>query len=295
MTENRAMIRLIAILAFLFGVPLVQAQRRISEETINSVVLLQIGQGQGSGFYLRRDTNIFLATARHVVGKLLNNQLALLSDSMLATSYWGTNSANTNVIKIDLKTLVSGKNARFFIDRDIAILRIAWADGSGKSMPTPGVVPLVPRINFQFFADTDVNWKRFDEVFVGNDVYMMGYPGSIGDDQRKQIEYARPLVRKGCLAGRNAMNRTLIIDAAAFGGNSGGPVVEYDQVAFQARWPLIGIVTELVPFMDQVEINNFSGAITKRLSHSGYAVVEPIDYVLQLISEWQKDQSQPKP
>ena len=46
--------------------------------------------------------------------------------------------------------------------------------------------------------------KRFEDVFVSNEVVVFGYPNSIGLRHKPQIDYTRPLLRKGIVAGTNA-------------------------------------------------------------------------------------------
>jgi hypothetical protein len=37
--------------------------------------------------------------------------------------------------------------------------------------------------------------KKFDEILLGNDVYVFGYPSSIGLRKQPQIDYQKPLIR----------------------------------------------------------------------------------------------------
>jgi hypothetical protein len=202
------------------------------------------------------------------------------------------NNQFTNVLSLNMAAINASQNIRTFTNRDLSIVRVAAIRGasldfaSGVSMTLPP--PDAPS-SLQGFGGTNY-WKPFDQVFIGNEVYVFGYPNSLGDDDRSQLDYTRPLLRRGCLAGRNIANRTLIIDAAMFGGNSGGPVLEYDRQFTRTDWPIIGVVTQFVPFIDQREVNGYSHEVSKRYSNSGYAVVEPIDFVFELIADWEKHQ-----
>jgi RNA polymerase sigma factor (sigma-70 family) len=106
---------------------------------------------------------------------------------------------------------------------------------------------------------------------------VMAYPISIGIDPN-QIEYDLPLLRKGIVAGKNPKNRTIIIDCAAYQGNSGGPVFVRENDKFR----IIGIVTEFVPFRELWE-NRMFHYYNMQMSNSGYAVVVPIDSILNTL------------
>jgi hypothetical protein len=101
--------------------------------------------------------------------------------------------------------------------------------------------------------------KRFDDVLVSNRVLIFGYPSSIGlrhggpPGQRAtmdtikdlaQLDYARPLLRSGIVAGKNQARRTLVIDCPSYWGNSGGPVLEIEQAdALTWNFRVMGVVT----------------------------------------------------
>jgi hypothetical protein len=96
-----------------------------------------------------------------------------------------------------------------------------------------------------------------------------------------QLDYARPLLRSGIVAGKNQARRTLIIDCPSYWGNSGGPVLEIEQAdALTWNFRVMGVVTALVP----VAIPPRSSNIAK----SGYTIVAPMDSVLSIISQMDK-------
>ena len=118
--------------------------------------------------------------------------------------------------------------------------------------------------------------KRFDQVLTGNEVMVFGYPTSLGLQQLPQIDVHRPLLRKGIVAGTNPQKRSIVLDCPSYPGNSGGPVVELDKEGFQTHFNVIGVVSQYVPFAD-------SGRSFMMLSNSGYSIVTPMDFVLDLV------------
>jgi len=123
--------------------------------------------------------------------------------------------------------------------------------------------------------------KTFDEVSIGNDVFIFGYPSSIGIEDYPQIDATRPLLRKGIVAGKNPKKKTIIIDAPVQQGNSGGPVIEVEADGLtKSQYRIIGMISEYIPAKGKRL--PFLG---RQVENSGYSVVIPMDTVLDLMSE----------
>jgi hypothetical protein len=125
--------------------------------------------------------------------------------------------------------------------------------------------------------------QGYDDVLPGNDVYVYGYPVSIGMESMPQFDSHQPLLRKGVVAGKYESRHTIIIDCPVYGGNSGGPVVQaWPYGVGGTKFKVMGIVTEFVPF-DESRVNPVpAGALA---TNSGYAVVEPADRILELLND----------
>lgn len=92
-----------------------------------------------------------------------------------------------------------------------------------------------------------------------------------------QIDPGRPLLRKGIVAGQNLDKRSIILDCPAYFGNSGGPVIEIDEVSIAERqYKMIGVVDQYVPYAE-------GGKTFAIMANSGYSVVTPMDFVLELV------------
>jgi len=125
--------------------------------------------------------------------------------------------------------------------------------------------------------------KTYKEVLEANEVFLFGYPVSIGIRNMAQIDYSRPLLRKGIVAGKNDSLMTIIIDCISNKGNSGGPVVEVERVsATKISFKVIGLVSESVP-LAETWVNKTYGYGYYTFSNSGYTVLVPIDKILELI------------
>ena len=111
-----------------------------------------------------------------------------------------------------------------------------------------------------------------------------GGAGTLGIKDIPQIDPLRPLLRFGIIAGTNPSNKTIILDCPAYPGNSGGPVVEVEQVnisTYDLR--IIGVVSQFVPFAETwVNVTHKYQNLT--ISNSGYAIAVSMDPVLELIN-----------
>ena len=126
--------------------------------------------------------------------------------------------------------------------------------------------------------------KKFENVLTANTIYVFGYPTSLGIKELPQIDPLRPLLRLGIVAGTNPAHKTIILDCPSYPGNSGGPVLEVDQVDLvNRRFHVIGVVSQFVPFAETwVNVTHKYQNLT--ISNSGYTVAVSMDPVLELIS-----------
>jgi hypothetical protein len=90
----------------------------------------------------------------------------------------------------------------------------------------------------------------------------------------------RPLLRKGIVAGLNPAKKSIVVDCPSYPGNSGGPVLQIERQLTTSKFEIIGVVIEYVPFVEAVEVARTPGAA---LANSGYSIVAPMDFVLELI------------
>jgi len=204
---------------------------------------------------------------------------------------YGSNPKDTTklLLDVDLVTLFSTGHVVADSVQDVTVVRIGthfeeqgksairWDPGVvGKSMMTSPLIGVPPE-----------NIKRFDDVLVSNNVLIFGYPTSIGLKILPQLDYARPLLRAGIVAGKNETNRTLVIDCPAYQGNSGGPVLEIEEDFPNRYFRVIGLVSQFVPFAERWK-NETHGYTNLTLSNSGYTIVVPMDAVLSIVARMEK-------
>jgi hypothetical protein len=120
-----------------------------------------------------------------------------------------------------------------------------------------------------------------ENVWVGNQCFVLGYPTSIGLPEIPQIEMMRPLVRRGAVAGTNRTLRTIILDAQVFPGNSGGPVFQLSRTFGGAHIRMIGIVSQFIPLRRGLLLGVSS------VANSGYSVAVSMNPLIALVNDFE--------
>ena len=88
-------------------------------------------------------------------------------------------------------------------------------------------------------------------------------------------------MRSGIIAGLTE-NGEIVIDCPVYYGNSGGLVINPGPgFAFAA----IGVASRMVPYVEKTYSPRFEGPVAIRHENSGYAIVEPMDRVFEVIEE----------
>jgi Trypsin-like peptidase domain len=262
------------------------ASQEISNININLPILIVCSDNSsGTGFYIHTGNEEFLVTARHV---LFDNASTIRCDTATLISY--SNDNNRQIVKLDLKKLEEAGHIKTHKTHDVAVLHLGSLK-SDKNNPGRGTPIYFKGVDDETKSGSIIvvkppaGTRPFDHVLVSNDVFIFGYP--IALSLSGQFEPDRPLLRKGVIAGKNNLNNTIIIDCPSYPGNSGGPVIMVDDIGRTKKFLVIGIVTQFIPLVEQWRSSLYPDLpphIT--LSNSGYAVVEPMDYIMELINSF---------
>jgi hypothetical protein len=173
---------------------------------------------------------------------------------------------------------------------DVAVVRIADFVKSDADKDRPGTQTMqpLPGASIRTMAPSGFlgvavkATRKYEDVLVANDVLLFGYPTSLGIQEVPQLDPMRPLLRRGIVAGLNPSSKSIVVDCPSYPGNSGGPVVEADRTAFAATFNIIGVVREFVPFAEK-SVNYPINYQNVTISNSGYTMVTPMDFVLELV------------
>lgn len=154
----------------------------------------------------------FLVTAKHVLfdpetGKLLSKTVEVRSYSKDPAD------RNPNVLELDLTALEVKAHAT----QDIAVVKVfnfgeakPSAGATANATVLPGVQ--IKAINSKRIVGVGPDVVKVDQILVGNNVILFGYPTSLELKKLAQLDPLRPLLRRGLVAGQNFEKRSVVLD-----------------------------------------------------------------------------------
>ncbi len=292
----RKKIFLPVLLLLTAAVPLSRASD-IPDDYVKYPVMVSLDSGSSaSGFYFNDDRGtIYFATAAHVlferkaqepgrVGKPRGAHAMLLS-------YPEENGGGPIFIELNLSKLWQQGAIKVHPREDAVVVRVGAVEQTAterKILLTDGVQRKAPESQ-QGSSNTLLGAnarmiKKFNDVAIGNEVFLFGFPTSLGILNYPQIDYTRPLLRKGVVSGKNVEKKTLILDCTTHYGNSGGPVIEVEQSSLtERRFWIIGMVVEYIPVQSSRYYGEKRRVKIDDVDNSGYSVILPMDVILELI------------
>lgn len=274
-------------LLFFISPHIAYGQRDIPTNLLSLPVLITLKDGSyGSGFFAVDSSYMYLVTAKHVLFKLPQHTLKSRTASVLKYSITDTTEGRFKFV-LNLDELIKAKNLRYHKSHDIAVINLAKKQKltSGKmGLDFVTHVKVTEKSNVSLIGTDFSSFKMINDVLVANEVIIFGYPRSLGIKELPQLEYDKPLLRKGIVAGINRSKNTIILDCPAYPGNSGGPVIEIDRVSLsKVKFKVIGIVSQFVPFAEKW-VNLTQGYSNLAISNSGYSIVTPIEIMFELVN-----------
>lgn len=188
---------------------------------------------------------------------------------------------------------------------------LSLIDDSGKNIwighPNKAVDVAIISINanllkkdgmkFHFF-ESDGHVFTKDNLYTmgtseGDFIYVLGFPMGIVSKERQHVT-----LRGGVISRIRDFfeNRStdFIVDAFVFPGNSGGPVVlKPELISIEGTNPnnssgLIGIINSYIPYQDVAISQQTRKPRVIFEENSGLSIVEPVDYILETIDEYEK-------
>lgn len=256
-----------------------EAQYAFPKRNLDLPVALSSTADKATGFFFHRGEFAYLVTARHV---LFDTSSRLLASTVTLISYGSDNTDTTrNVLILDLQVLQDQGNVHRHPTQDVVAIKV-FKDTTVNFIPKiwfyPGV-NVIQQAQSGFISASA--FTKYDSVIIGNNVFIQGYPTSLGIKDFPQIDYFRPLLRKGIIAGKNNAKKTIILDCPVYQGNSGSPVTEVDQSESQITYRLIGVISEFVPY-NETWLNLNLRYKNYNVSNSGYSTAISFDSVLEI-------------
>jgi hypothetical protein len=239
------------------------------------------GGGTGSGFYLNTEQSCYLVSARHV---LFNDHLQYHSGKVTLRSL-ASDFISKISYELDCATLFADGNLKKHPSADVAVCKIA-----NYPSATDRTTYLVPGVTYlsgtlppgaQMMGLSVDATRSIDDVYTSNSIFLLGYPTSLSRASAS-LDKEMPLLRTGIIAGKTE-NGKIVIDCSVYFGNSGGLVIEVVESQQGLRYLGAGIAVEMIPFAEELWSKQFKAHVGTRYENSGYAVVEPMDRVLELL------------
>lgn len=242
------------------------------------------GVSFGSGFLYGTDKWIYVVTAKH---NLVDPSSGRFKFDVIRYLWHpsGPNDPTPSAVEIRLSDDLIGKTI-LLSDRDVAAIRIGKFGAKGFETPAN-----VKSINLGVTREeaagrimiplNETLLLRFADVEETLDVLVYGYPADLEKilpPAAIQFDPGWPVYRRGMIAQINRRNKTIIIDGMVHGGNSGSPVFQIVSTPTTKKYSLIGVVTQRMFDMALSTTGTING-----LQNAGYAVVEPMDSVVELI------------
>jgi hypothetical protein len=255
--------------------------RNIPTDNLSYGLLITVqGGGSGSGYFINTADKTFLVTAKHV---LFDDKGNLRGDLTNIIAYTKDIEHNDTIeFEISLK---GAQGAGEILDNgkdDVVAILFGKSNGQNQ-VSTPNYLKVTNQPSGGIIGVAFASLKKIDEVLIANDVYIMGFPSSVGLKNIPQLDYKTPLVRKGIVAGKNKNLNTIILDCEVYPGNSGGPVIEVERDNLNFKYRLIGTISQYIPFALSVK-DRTNKDFGYALNNSGYSVIVPNDPVIELIN-----------
>lgn len=128
------------------------------------------------------------------------------------------------------------------------------------------------------------------DIYDGADVFILGFPGLVGEDYQQ-----RALMRAGIVAWTDSsgpMNHEFLVDARIFPGNSGGPV--YSSAAGMTRdasissakpIKLLGIVSKTINAKPELALGTSLPNDPMVIGAAGVGIIEPAHELINMMAQ----------
>lgn len=242
---------------------------------------IEIGDFQATGFLINQDGDTYLVSTTHTY---YYDDEKLISDTFKVFAY--TDNINDNLcwqFTININTLIKNGNFISHNEEDVTVIYFSRILDGLIAKPIEGIM-------IDYYQKDKVctipsrSIANINQVNISSEAYVLGYPSAIGLVEIPQIDFEKPLVKRGSIAGINFDKKTIILDCEIYHGNSGGPVLQGYQVGIGSyKIELIGMVVEYVPIEQQLESEAISDG--KTLINSGYSIAISADIIQELIKQ----------
>jgi hypothetical protein len=261
--------------------------QHLPDEFLCSPILIEHSKGLGTGFLILDTADFYFVTAKH---NFIDNKTNILLVEEASLTMYNEDPVTGDKIKLKLNLKEADSLGYVYKKQyeDVLAIKIAYLEpGQFKNSAVIYYSFVTKETGSTFIKALPVEiLLKYEDIHVGDEIYLFGYPTSIGLTQTPQFDYSKPLLRKGIVAGKYNAKKTLILDCPSYYGNSGGPVIVkmtemFKNISIQYR--LIGLTVEFIPY-EEKWLNLNTHLINKDLFNSGYSVAISSSSIIELFN-----------
>lgn len=201
-----------------------------------------------------------------------SQQLKLIDNTVVLSFYQSNN--RVGEIQLQLARLLKNGHIWYHLSSDVALVHIGNITTQGEKRRLNFVDGVVGTEKVDLVGVLSSGVKTFNDVFIGNGIFTFGYPVSI-TQANPALNIKVPFLRKGLVAGKNDDLKLIILDCSGQRGDSGGLVMEVEDVFPVVTLQAIGVMTDIILTDDLTKSEN-----------SGLSVAVPMDDVLEIVKDW---------
>jgi hypothetical protein len=280
--------RFIIVFLFLSANIIVYAQH-LPDPYVKSPVFIEHEKGSGTGFFIQDSAYTYFVTAKHNLVEPIKTgdeegKFSMVSKVIKLTTHPDDPTVSEkNVMYVDVFNAFENNLILFHKKQDLVVIVMGQVEMTQLGNTRTNYFPFVKKnqaswiytIHYSLFQD-------YEDVRIGDEIFIFGYPTSLGIIQSPQFDYERPLLRKGIIAGKYDAEKTLIIDCPSYPGNSGGPVILRNISFNKIEYYLVGVVVEFIPY-EEKWVNTRSKLSNTDRFNSGYSVAVSVNSIKELI------------
>ena len=244
------------------------------------VLIFVDNKSGGTGFRIHRNNKLFLVTAKHVLFDEHNCLRGMSMELHYPTSDLDDDSIYIYSIDLQNAKPIAHKES------DVCVVYLGnIRKPKGEDAPqikttlAKGVECLQKGKTPAVIANSEKICKVLNEVNISNDIFIYGYPTSLGLNHNRDFDFTKPLLRKGIVSNIDLKKGVIILDCKTDYGNSGGPVIEVDR---NNNHKLIGVVSKFLTYKNEW-LNARDKTSHVENINAGYTVAVSIEKVFEII------------
>lgn len=260
--------------------------KNISEKKAASAVSIASENSKGSGILITIKEKLYLVTAKHVLYRKKDGDF-IFHSNYITVSCPSSVAEDRTTRKYGIN--LSDRNTRYSKEEDVAVVFLGKCkkrrDTNGWSVILEDFVTKTGDSVNNPLIWSDKWFRTIEKVSVSNDVYIFGFPTSLGiENYTDFFDTDKPILRRGIVSYINTKKRHIVIDCPVYSGNSGGPVFEVTKLANgKSKTSLIGIISRYIPYR-QEWFNLRDNYKNIEYVNSGYSVIISIDIILETVN-----------